>query len=302
MSAPEPLNNIDFFDPEEILPVVNPATTTSHNSGWKNIQIACYQLPPGEVPEGVSLQHVIALTSNSQSHNAKFFAEGSTYPLPFCNRQTKHVVVFPAYLPVSTRWDCHLETTHCYLDPLFVSQIAHESVNPDKVEINLTKSITSDPLIWQISTALTAVLQNAHQNSSFYADSMATALSAHLVQFYATRHHTLMEYKDGLPPFRLKRAIEYINAHLGEDLSLTVIAAEVGMSQYYFCRLFKQSMGIAPHKYITQQRVEQAKLLLKNPELRIIDITAECGFANPSHFAKCFRQCTGISPRQFREM
>jgi AraC family transcriptional regulator len=294
--------NIDLFDAEEVLPIVNPATISSHGSGWKNIQLARYQLPPGELPEGFALQHTIVLTSNHQSHNSKVFAEGRTYPQPFCNHQTKHVVVFPAYLPLRIVWDCPLETTHFYLDPLFVSQIAHESVNPDKVEINITKSIVSDPLLWQISSSLTGVLQNASHNSSFYADAMATAMSAHLVQFYATRHHTLREYQDGLPPSRLKRAIEYINAHLGEDLSLSIITAKMGMSQYYFCRLFKQSMGIAPHKYITQQRVERAKLLLKNPEFRIIDITLECGFANPSHFAKCFRKHTGISPQQFRSM
>ncbi len=294
--------NIDLFDADEVLPIVNPAIISSHGSGWQNIQLARYQLPPGELPEGFALQHTIVLTSNHQSHNSKVFAEGRTYPQPFCNHQTQHVVVFPAYLPLSISWDCPLETTHFYLDPLFVSQIAHESVNPDKVEINLTKSIVSDPLLWQISSSLTAVLQNARHNSSFYADAMATAMSAHLVQFYATRHHILREYQDGLPSLRLKRAIEYINEHLGEDLSLSIIAAEVGMSQYYFCRLFKKSMGIAPHKYIIQQRVELAKLLLKNPELRIIDITAECGFANPSHFAKYFHKYTGISPQQFRSM
>jgi AraC family transcriptional regulator len=294
--------NIDLFDAEEVLPIVNPATISSHGASWKNIQLARYQLPAGELPEGFALQHTIVLTSNNQSHNSKVFAEGRTYPQPFCNHQTKHVVVFPAYLPLSIIWDCPLETTHYYLDPLFVSQIAHESLNPDKVEINITKLIVSDPLLWQISSSLTAILENARHNSSFYADAMATAMSAHLVQFYATRHHTLREYQDGLPSIRLKRAIEYINEHLGENLSLTEIAAQVDMSHYYFCRLFKQSVGMTPHKYLIQQRVEKSKSLLRQRELTIFDIAADCGFANPSHFAKYFRRYTGISPQEFRLM
>jgi AraC family transcriptional regulator len=131
---------------------------------------------------------------------------------------------------------------------------------------------------------------------------MATALAAHLLQFYTTRQHTLREYTDGLPPAKLKKAIDYINEHLGEDLSLTEIAAQVDMSQFYFCRLFKQSVGTTPHKYLIQQRVERSKSLLKQRECTIVDIAADCGFANPSHFAKCFRQHTGVSPQQFRSI
>jgi AraC family transcriptional regulator len=110
----------------------------------------------------------------------------------------------------------------------------------------------------------------------------------------------LREDPNGLSASRLQQSISYINAYLGEDLSLATIAAHVGMSQYYFCRLFRQSMGIAPHQYLIQQRLERSKLLLQHKEYRIIDIAAECGFANPSHFARCFRKATGISPHQFR--
>ena len=131
---------------------------------------------------------------------------------------------------------------------------------------------------------------------------MATALSAHLLRHYATRKHTLQEYEDGLSKYRLQQAIDYINEHLGENLSLAAIAAELDMSQYYFCRLFKQSTGMTPHQYLIQQRVERAKQLLKQPEQTVTSIAIECGFANQSHFAKQFRQHTGVTPKQFRKL
>jgi AraC family transcriptional regulator len=139
-------------------------------------------------------------------------------------------------------------------------------------------------------------------NSCFYADSMATALAAHLLRHYSTRKHHFREYEDGLSRQKLKQATEYIQAHLGENLSLSEVANELGMSQYYFCRLFKQSTGVSPHQYLIRQRVEQAKHLLKNPERSITWIALECGFANQSHFAKCFRQHTGMNPNQFRKL
>ncbi len=59
---------------------------------------------------------------------------------------------------------------------------------------------------------------------------------------------------------------------------------------------------MTPHAYLVRQRVERSKLLLKQPNLTINQITLECGFANPSHFARCFRQQVGMSPKQFRQI
>jgi AraC family transcriptional regulator len=113
-------------------------------------------------------------------------------------------------------------------------------------------------------------------------------------QVFSTR------YEDGLPKYKLKQALEYMNVHLNENVSLATISDELSISQYYFCRLFKQSTGMTPHAYLIQQRVERAKQLLKRKEGTMLDIAIECGFANPSHFAKHFRKHTGISPKQFR--
>ena len=99
----------------------------------------------------------------------------------------------------------------------------------------------------------------------------------------------------------MNQAIEYINEHLDENPSLAAMADELEMSQYYFCRLFKQSTGMTPHQYLIQQRVEQAKLLLRQPELTITEVALACGFTHQSHFAKYFRKITGFTPKQFRQ-
>jgi AraC family transcriptional regulator len=81
---------------------------------------------------------------------------------------------------------------------------------------------------------------------------------------------------------------------------LEAIAQHLNMSVYYFCDLFKQSVGIAPYKYVLQQRVERAKLLLKDEERAIVDIALECGFANQTHLNKHFRKFTGMTPKDYR--
>lgn len=91
-----------------------------------------------------------------------------------------------------------------------------------------------------------------------------------------------------------------MQSHLAEKISLVAIAAELGISQHYFCRLFKQTTGTTPHQYLIKLRVERAKHLLKNTQLPINAIADECGFTNPSHLARHFRRDTDLSPKQFR--
>ena len=72
------------------------------------------------------------------------------------------------------------------------------------------------------------------------------------------------------------------------------------MSQFHFSRLFKQSLDISPHQYVTKQRVEKAKTLLNKNDRLITDIALECGFNSHSHLSKKFRQLTGMTPKQYR--
>ncbi len=182
-----------------------------------------------------------------------------------------------------------------------LAQIAHESVNPDRVELSLVLK-AADPLVYQIGQALKADLEIDGIGRRLYADSLTTALAAHLLLHYSTRKHKLKAYDDGLPKDTLNQAIDYIHAHLGENLSLADMAATLHISQYHFCRLFKQSTGMSPHRYLMQQRLDRAKQLLRLPERTVTTIALDCGFANQSHFAKYFRRHTGVSPTQFRRM
>jgi AraC family transcriptional regulator len=294
--------SVNFTQPDattSFLP--RPPVLASYQLGWQNINFAHYRLPAWEIPEMASPQHTIGFSTAHRTVATEVVSGGRVYHVPGWMGQN-FVGVFPANLPTSSQWNEEGEFTHCYLDQTFLTHAAHESVNPDRVEMRLELPPLTDPLMWQIGAALKSLLENDPQNSCFYAESMATALAAHLLQFYATRPHILREYADGLSKARIQQSIEYINEHLSRNLTLNEIATELDMSQYYFCRLFKQSIGMTPHQYLIQQRVERSKQLLKQPQTKIIDIAHLCGFANPSHFARCFRQRMGISPQQFRSI
>ncbi len=274
---------------------------SSHQAGWKNIHLGQYQLPAGEIPEITIIQHTIILPTWTQPTEVELVFDGKYYLTKHVPNEIGCITILPTHVPIRSRWNQENEVTQCYLNPTFLAHAAYESINPDKVEIGLAIR-KPDPLVWQIVSALKSVLETDPNNSKFYAESMATALAAHFLQYYSICKPILYQYEDGLPKHKLKQAIEYINEHLDRDLSLEEIATKLDMSQFYFCRLFKKSTGLTPHRYLIRQRVEKSKQLLKQTELNINEIAIECGFANPSHFAKWFRQFTGISPRQFRQM
>jgi AraC family transcriptional regulator len=107
-------------------------------------------------------------------------------------------------------------------------------------------------------------------------------------------------YEGGLGDRKLLQVTNYINDYLDQDIKLANLAQLLGMSQSHFSYLFKQSMGISPHQYLLQQRIERAKQLLKQTDRSVMEIALTCGFDSHSHLSKQFRQLTGMTPKAYR--
>jgi transcriptional regulator GlxA family with amidase domain len=98
----------------------------------------------------------------------------------------------------------------------------------------------------------------------------------------------------------MRRVQEYMKAHLGESVDLSMLAGVAGLSVHHFARQFKQSIGVTPHHYLTQKRVERAQEMLAQTDLSLSEIAYASGFSDQSHLARHFRQMLGTTPREFR--
>lgn len=131
-----------------------------------------------------------------------------------------------------------------------------------------------------------------------YVDSLTQVLIIHLLRHYSTSMQNVVPKPSGLTTIQLRQAIDYVQAHLDQDLSLAQIAAAISISPTYFSRLFKRATGSSPHQYVIQQRVERAKVLLKTTDLAIANIAFQVGFSSQSHLTQHFKRFTGVTPKQ----
>ena len=125
-----------------------------------------------------------------------------------------------------------------------------------------------------------------------------------LLQFFADQLGTLANQivllqKCAEPP-PITRARELIEAQYREDVTLIMIAKQVNMSSFYFCKMFKKATGVTYTDYVSRLRVEKAKNLLLNLNYRVSEIAFEVGFQSLTHFNRVFNRITRESPTEYR--
>jgi AraC family transcriptional regulator len=138
-----------------------------------------------------------------------------------------------------------------------------------------------------------AGLQSADPLPRLYGESLSVALASRLLGqfgsgFRASRH--------GLSPRQLRHVIEYVDAHLDEDLSLEQLAGVARISVSHFTVLFRRSTGRSAHRYVVERRVAAARTLLMDGRLSIAQVALEVGFAHQSHLTRCMRKLDGLTP------
>lgn len=274
-----------------------PPIISSQQSGWRGMFFNYYDHPAHESPEFQYTQHIIGVT-------------GSGHPVPSEHRlngivQTHHcqpgeVLLIPAEIRYASVWQQPGEFSLIGFSPKFFEQTIYESVQVKQVEL-VPKIGFIDPFINQICLALKADVEANHPAGRIFGESLATGLIIHLLKNHSAWQAKPRTESSGLlSESQRQKVTDYIQAHIDQDVSLSEMAETLNLSQYHFCRLFKQSTGITPYQYLTRCRIETAKQLLSKPELTITDVAFAVGFSNHSSFTRLFRQYIGVTPKKFR--
>ena len=126
-----------------------------------------------------------------------------------------------------------------------------------------------------------------------------------LLEIFAQHLSTLsnqiaLQEANAEPPI-IHRAKEFIENHKSDAISLSEVARALNVSTFYFCKLFKKATGINFTEYLSRVRIEKAKNLLLNPNLRVSEIAYEVGFQSLTHFNRVFLRIVGRSPTAYRD-
>jgi AraC-like DNA-binding protein/ligand-binding sensor protein len=131
-------------------------------------------------------------------------------------------------------------------------------------------------------------------------ESMVELLTIFAQHLSIVANQVLVQRENAEPPM-ISRAKNFIKDNQAEDLSLGQVARAVNASTFYFCKMFKKATGLNFTEYLSRVRVEKAKNLLLNPNLRISEIAYEVGFQSLTHFNRVFKKIVGRSPTEYRE-
>jgi AraC-like DNA-binding protein len=156
-----------------------------------------------------------------------------------------------------------------------------------------------DAALWDTALKLMRLVEGGRSDNKLYFEALGVVLAHELVRFNAGVRRIEAPVRGGLAPWQQRIVTTYIEEHLAEPISLAQLAQLVGLSTYYFCRAFKQSLGVPPHRYHNKRRIEQAKVLLSKPAPSVTEIGLTVGFSETSSFTTAFRKATGLTPTAY---
>ena len=154
---------------------------------------------------------------------------------------------------------------------------------------------------------LTVEIDNSFLSDSF--DNVFSALSTEndfqMLKVFVQK--TLMEYLSVIINTRehsenpiIKKACEYIDKNLAQDISLDQVASHVNVSTFYLSKLFKEEKNITFVNFLTDKRLDKSRTLLKQSNLSIKEITSECGWNDQNYFSRIFKNKYGLTPSEYR--
>jgi AraC family transcriptional regulator len=189
-------------------------------------------------------------------------------------------------------------------DPRTLTGVTYFYLDPAELQTEFDEDATEfaprlffeDPTIWSTAAKLKQAIQSPRIENRLYAEALGVVLIHELMRLNRGAPREQVQIRGGLAAWQERVVTTYIDEHLPEQIPLATLAQLVRLSTYYFCRAFKQSFGVPPHRYHIQRRIDQAKILLAGRKHSVTEVGLALGFSETSSFTATFRKITGQTP------
>jgi len=291
---------------------------SSRGLGWSTLNFERYDSPPSSraLPKGS--RHHLIFVGLGGGRMVRVLA-GETAELEL---SSGCVAVVPSNTPVTWTWSTRISFSVLALEPAFLDRVAEEvfGLQPDDYRLVFSERV-SDAAITNIAGVLSREAVRQEPGGRLYAESLANILSVHLLRNYAqcadgrtlgacsmpdeTVTDTVAGATAGRMGFHSRavaEAVRYMQDNYSREVPLSDIAAAVHLSPFHLTRLFKQTLGVSPHQYLIQVRVNSARSLLTagSGERSLAEVASAVGFADQSHLTRHFKRLLGVTPKQLR--
>lgn len=285
-----PPNELIKWVPGEVL-------STSEELGWKGVEQRSYRYKGQDVliPP---LDHFMIV----------FYYMGQT-PMDRCiDEGWKRTTCTPGDISLLTmsqdshwHWTEEIDVSHIYLSNELMSRVAMDAMERPIEEVRLHDLLrTQDQVLISIVGEITREVKSHGIGGSLYAEALGMQLAIHLLRHYASITFKEKGNHGRLSQLQKQRLLEFIDANLHAPIRLDEMSDAVGLGVWTFSRKFGESFGRSPHTFVTEQRIERAKRMLREGALAIKEIAYLCGFSDQAHLTRVLRNKLGVTPAQLR--
>jgi AraC family transcriptional regulator len=157
-----------------------------------------------------------------------------------------------------------------------------------------------DPVLERLGQALGVCKTEGTPPGRMFVDSVSLAIVSRLVARHFAAPSARGREPSALPQWRINRVAEFVDSHLGENISLADIASSTGLTRMHFAAQFRRATGMRPHEFLLQKRIERAQDLLRTSRHSILDVALCCGFRSQAHFTTVFKRFVGATPKSWQ--
>ncbi len=162
-----------------------------------------------------------------------------------------------------------------------------------------SRQTAGGPALLRLGFVIADVLDRGERLDDDEGRAWATVLAGHLARHYAAPNAGPERSVAPLDE-RVGAAVEFIDTHLQQHLTVDRLAEIAGLSRMRFVELFKAGLGLAPHQFVLEQRIARSRQLLASTELSLTEVAYAVGFSSQSHMTSAFRRSVGTTPGAYR--
>ena len=242
------------------------------------------------------------LNHNKHIHTLSMYIEGgeNTYRTDQRSRlgSPNKLCFFPAGHASEWVVGQPLKLVHLYFTDSHLNYLGLTAFDKDPRTIELPDlTFESDPMLVASLHTLLNHLDPSDISNRLQLQEVQQHIILHLLSHYS--QHSTEIIRGGLSPSVKSRVIDYMQTHIAQDITLEQLADEACMSNYHFSHMFKQSVGLSPYQFLLKQRMNLAATQLRSTAA-IGHVGEQCGYSNPSRFARAFKTNFGVTPKAYQ--